>query len=1033
MQKEQLFIALALACVGICHATEVINGGFEHGAQGWVLKGDGLGIDGEIHATGKRSLRISQETPLWQRAFQRIAVEPNATYRVEFLVKCQNVTAMPDANFGGASSKVNQKEYFPQQGLRGAWNLDVGTLDWTRVSYSFTTSSDEETVELQFQLSNATGTMWVDDVTVTKVISQKQTAPISAEMYPLRFLGETPFRIAENLPGTIVLQAYSDLKSKDQGELLLELPDFVTVTGCVPTMPTAKPAPPNQRRTLQRYDIERLADVQRDGKTVRLYRILLDRHFNQFLSARWYGHHVFLKADTGSAGKRGALVWQVKVGAQHSHAGKATVEIGNPVVHQEAPCRQFGFMLPRSMLPFVDVGGHDEVMDFWSRIAEKRYNWIRACDEPANSFIPIVEVGGIFWNVIPALQPRLNELARILPPNINDKGKRATGFAIWSEVDDRSGLVGKFFREALREVARLHPEARDVVWDFEPHPYGYDAGGRERFARSLGLANVPSIEEINGQHRRQWFQYMVDLHAQYMAKFTKILKEELPQVRFWFCSDPLNAGPNPLSSWCGVDVRLSDADVDVHHHMPYYAGARFFDDIAFNIASLKKPFFPLIDPSERLASFYVQYTPPKVLQNILAVAALGGTGIGFWPDDAFTCDYYQAISQGFGLVSRHEDFYFSGKRTESIFTFIPVNSAVKMVKDKDGGEHALYFPDLPANMRVTVHHWNSDYLFTIFNYDGKHPALWKVKGLNREFLAEVAPDGVSCFLLSRLPKQQPLQEKAREYQQNMGLASWQEIHDGKNVMEWCAGSNGEAYLKMDDGRCTARIDLMDSGEVKEIFNASGCPLLHDGFIGRLNFYDAQQRPLTVKGKQMEVTSQGPQLRIEGIVGPYAGANPTPNPLFGMEVSRLYRLEKDALRVEWSFRNPTDKTMVFGFRAVNYPHPGKRFGADKVQTILRSTTDGMEISPRHDLFARPGQAIPFADNRVPEPWDGAPVELLATKGALKDFMRFIPSQDFAGLYFWFSDVGNTIECLTDTITLPPLAQRRFRYQVEFPVQ
>ena len=133
--------------------------------------------------------------------------------------------------------------------------------------------------------------------------------------------------------------------------------------------------------------------------------------------------------------------------------------------------------------------------------------------------------------------------------------------------------------------------------------------------------------------------------------------------------------------------------------MPYYAGARFFDDVAFNISSVKKPFYPLIDPAEKLESFYAQYTPEKVLQNILAVAAVGGIGIGFWPDDAFVSDYFKAISDGFGMIAENEDFYFKGKRVEKEFTFQPVNAIRKTVKDKEGKEHLLHFPDFPRTLR----------------------------------------------------------------------------------------------------------------------------------------------------------------------------------------------------------------------------------------------------------------------------------------------------------------------------------------------
>lgn len=64
-----------------------------------------------------------------------------------------------------------------------------------------------------------------------------------------------------------------------------------------------------------------------------------------------------------------------------------------------------------------------------------------------------------------------------------------------------------------------------------------------------------------------------------------------------------------------------------------------------NIFTLEKPCFPFIDPSENMAMYYSRYTPETVKQNILIVAALGGYGIGFWPNDIFDGRYLEAIKE----------------------------------------------------------------------------------------------------------------------------------------------------------------------------------------------------------------------------------------------------------------------------------------------------------------------------------------------------------------------------------------------------
>ena len=150
-------------------AAGLVNGDFENGLQSWTVKGAGASIDHQVFAVGKASLRITLDKPVWQRVFQEIEVEPNATYCVEYLVKYQDVVAQPGAKFGGGTSWVGLKKQFPQQGIGGGWKLNVGNQDWTKVAYTFTTSAEDKKVAFQLRLANATGTVWFDDVKITKV------------------------------------------------------------------------------------------------------------------------------------------------------------------------------------------------------------------------------------------------------------------------------------------------------------------------------------------------------------------------------------------------------------------------------------------------------------------------------------------------------------------------------------------------------------------------------------------------------------------------------------------------------------------------------------------------------------------------------------------------------------------------------------------------------------------------------------------------------------------------------------------------
>ena len=144
------------------------------------------------------------------------------------------------------------------------------------------------------------------------------------------------------------------------------------------------------------------------------------------------------------------------------------------------------------------------------------------------------------------------------------------------------------------------------------------------------------------------------------------------------CTDPLHPGATPLAEWCGVDPRMFDKDgVDIYQNMPYFEGVQYFDSMELNIRELKSaPHMPLIDPTEDMERYYIRYTPNGVKTVILASAANGGIGQGFYPSDHFDGRYLVSIAEGADLIAKGEDFYMSGKRLKNgTITHTVLNSA----------------------------------------------------------------------------------------------------------------------------------------------------------------------------------------------------------------------------------------------------------------------------------------------------------------------------------------------------------------------
>ena len=1015
---KYIFYLLLLTLGQFLYSKELIkNGSFEDGLKHWIVKGKAT-INNTEAAFGKNSLQITLDKPVWQRVFQTINIQPSTEYILEYYVKCKDVVPKAGAKFAGAASQVLAKKYFPSIGSAGPWKLDKDNTSWKKVSYKFKTTKDDKTITIQFLLSNASGTVWFDNISL-KQNKKSISSPITINLYPIKFLGNTSYKIAQNITGTIYLSAQSKLKlaKSDKIEMILDVPNFVKVTGAAPKFAMQMGTKENPRRINKAYQVKEIGKIKRNNKELKRYKITLGDDFKKYFAASWYTHYIFLKAEANSVNKKDYFYCYMQAGNKKSPETKGIIEIIPAIERKNPPCRYFEFTMAK--IPFLStidiLEGQEENRAFWSSMSQKRYTWVRPCDAPVKGFEPIITVGNNFWTVIDAAQPDLKALKKVLPVNTSDKGTKRPGFAVWSKLDKEQKRIENMYKTGAKEIKRLYPETKNVTWDFEPHPYGFDQGGRERFAKAMKLSYTPTIEEINSKYRNAWFNYMVKLHAQYINRFVKIFKENAPGINFNLCSDNLYAGENTISAWCGVDVRLSDDVVDGHMHMPYYAGKKFFDDCQFNINNLKKPFFPLIDPAEALYSFYKQYDANKIKQNIIAVASLGGKGIGFWPSDAFSADYTKAISQAYDIVYDAEIFYTKGRRCDNDFTFTPVNAITKTVVNNNK-KVTLCFPDFMSSFRKTVHKYNNKVLFTLFNYHDTEEAIIKIVGMGKEKFVAIPANGVKVIKLDSKQEDSVLRKIANFNAKSSSL-KLPELKANNMSLEWAAKDNGAPYFLMKNQSTTIGVDVLKEGNIISFKSENGSEFISNGFLGKIMFYDNLQQEVSAKIDSMKITKEGPQLTLKGIVGPYAGASPIPNPLLEMEVYRKYTLTKNTLKIEFTFFNPTNKNMTFGFRLNNYPYPGKRFDAKNIVSSLTSNGKTVKITSNQNLFTINGKPTLFT-KKVPAVWNHSPITTQAKQGTMLDAMSIIADTKFVGVTSWFDIYNHTIELLTNNVTIQP---------------
>ena len=168
--RSALFFAV---CVTPLCAEELIrNGGFEDGAEGWVVKGK-CTFDTAEKTEGKQSLRVTKQNGRgFDEIRQEVKVEPDTDYELTYYLKCTGIEkANPQARAFGVSVSLaaNGKRFC--YGSSGVWKYDNGTFDWKKVVVRFNTKmfKNPGSILMGIQCPAASGTFRLDAVSLKKI------------------------------------------------------------------------------------------------------------------------------------------------------------------------------------------------------------------------------------------------------------------------------------------------------------------------------------------------------------------------------------------------------------------------------------------------------------------------------------------------------------------------------------------------------------------------------------------------------------------------------------------------------------------------------------------------------------------------------------------------------------------------------------------------------------------------------------------------------------------------------------------------
>ncbi len=1001
MSVKRSFCLCLLAALFSACAMEIT---FDEKKTGWT--GNSMAsavLDTADKLSPAGSIRLTADpTKPYISIRKEIELEPDRKYTVTVMAKGENLTDKRTGLFFNHAKKW-------ERGTR--W---TGTFDWTKFNCELDTKvMGGGKVTLHITLYGKEGKLWIDRLNIVpKKLEQKTNYKVY--FYPVN-REDNQLNICENLPMIVQLLAEAPAKYKEHyrnktSRLVMDVPKFVKLMGS---------RTGRQSGWHKNYNVINPMTMDktivRDG--VEYQRYIIDYHrflalFMCVVRPDNFNYHLLFEATPGSAGKTGKVYWNFSIGDEKYPEQSFTVKVLPPAKMTEPTCKEFKMSLYRQYIinhDNISKAGRDETVNFWKSLATRNFYAVVRPESHVKKFIgdtPMLMINGN--DCISAINwQELFKIRKVMPSDVSLKGVKHPDISAWALVEDKDGLFEKYLRNLFRMAKEHKPSVRIFVWDIEPFGFGKegcDEGGRKRFAEAMKLKTVPTIAEINEKYKEQHYQYMLKLHTKLVRKVAGILKSEYPEAELWMCTGNLVCKPPFYSRWSCMDLRDFEDVINMHFNMPYYTGTRFFDDIDYNVKNLKKPNFPIHYPSYTQPAF--DYTPTRLLQNLVGSAAAGCVGAGLGEGDILTGPYHLALAKAFSMISRGEKYYFHGKRCDGEIKIMPRNA----ISRKLSNGKVITSPDFSQVIRYTAHKLNGKYFITILNFHQSRPLIAEVSG--KDFppvLVKVGPEGCEQVGTDLIPPQEPLKKEIAAYAG--GSDAFKDHSAGANKAVWIASPSGQALIELTDGKIVAGVDSLESGEVVSLKTAAGKELLHDGFIGRVVFLDRLQPKQTWKTESYGLEKDNtPYLISSTVIGAYEGAMPEPNPILNLKIRRKFTVRNGRLLVSFELVNPTKKEMPLQFRLNNHPWPGFRFGTKNI--VLN------------------GKYGPQSPQALTLPDKGELLTLKAEDNGLSDEITFQSKTPFEKVFFWTHKLNSrkTVEYTVDR-KLAPGAALKLSYEVQ----
>ncbi len=1054
------------------------NGDFQHGTTGWHFSKWQNVVSGKISA-GDCILKMVNDSEKQLTLLEQVVIlHPDCDYRLTFQMRCEEVAGNGTPQAGGGVFVLHNHQTQAYGSSAGQFRGQTGTTDWQEVELRIIKAAVERRATVYAQLRTATGTAYFRNFHLSMIPAEEVLRDASVRLQPADFQNGL-MHLPADFPGALFVELkMPKVQSGEVIELALTLPKAIRCLGMSPWLAEGV----NQDGTARYLSVEMQGSTPAPGFQTSRFRLpgLFCRRLLPD-SVAWNNYlRIYLQAPEGTADAQAKI--QIFRNGQMVGKEKTFLIKMLPRLPGDLPklqhfkiiaCYLFSLTVP---IPEV----RNAYLQYWRDISEKPvtfplYNWQSLAPETRQAIDPdfqnIIFIGARGLTPLGNFMDWRQKNAQEVPLAYDRQGKEMIqACPSWVAGNPHSTLWEDYLPELVRNRLRNTNNIIGIKWDCEPgaKEYCYCETCRMAFSRSQNV-ELLSTEEINQRFAAQWFAWRTQQNGAGINHFAASIRRHFPEYPVILCTDPLHKEKPHVAEWCGVDVRISDhGQYDIFANMPYYSGLVYYDDLEFNLQTLRTAHMPLIDPSEAMEMYYSRYTPEKVIMNMVANAALGCKGMGFWPGDNFDGKYLHIIKATAGLIAKAEKYYF-GERLNGLLQLEFRNCQETVVSEGDS-RLSVFSPDFSAVSRSQLHRHSDRFLVTIFNYHPREDLIATVRltglvaGRNYQvrdlssgvyyggadpahgFLAEIPAERVLLLEVHPAGTEEPavilpallLEEKLAQYQRDAAnrLTFATQARDGLSSGLGILPPNTRPLVRLKAADSVVYIDPEMSGAAIA-WKTALCPdiLWHEsrGQLDELRLF-SYPAEINFTLQRVFLQEEGASAELFFRVPDPQNADTTDTTPAGLEITKTVTLSSDGktLLSQYQFRNVSglNRPLPIGGRLRSYPRLGGEFITDKtpLAAILKisvPTATGEYIisqgmDDRTNLFYRPGCGNDgeFSGVIRSHEYTGGEVVLTAGRDGRQSSLSF-QTESAAGLLCWWTDNGPcTIEPLLENQLLAP---------------